>query len=187
MVLTSKTCTGFNYVPVCVVMPNAVYKTKIKKDNDMGLSAAELSGILEERITKYYADVNVDETGKVLSIGDGVARVYGLNKIKAGEMVVFPASDVRGMALNLENDNVGVVVFGNDQLIREGDIVKRTEYIVDAPVGEALLGRVVDGLGNPIDGQGALPKDTERRRVEIKAPVILVNLYMSLWQLVSKS
>jgi F-type H+-transporting ATPase subunit alpha len=139
----------------------------------MGLSAAELSGILEERITKYYADVNVDETGKVLSIGDGVARVYGLNKIKAGEMVVFPASDVRGMALNLENDNVGVVVFGNDQLIREGDIVKRTEYIVDAPVGEALLGRVVDGLGNPIDGQGALPKDTERRRVEIKAPGII--------------
>jgi len=88
-------------------------------------------------------------------------------------MVVFPASDVRGMALNLENDNVGVVVFGNDQLIREGDIVKRTEYIVDAPVGEALLGRVVDGLGNPIDGQGALPKDTERRRVEIKAPGII--------------
>ena len=139
----------------------------------MGLSAAELSGILEERITKYYADVNVDETGKVLSIGDGVARVYGLNKIKAGEMVVFPASDVRGMALNLENDNVGVVVFGNDQLIREGDIVKRTEYIVDAPVGEALLGRVVDGLGNPIDGQGALPKDTERRRVEIKVSGII--------------
>jgi len=138
----------------------------------MGLSAAELSGILEERINQYYSRVSIDEVGKVLSVGDGIARVYGLNNIKAGEMVVFSAHEIRGMALNLENDNVGIVIFGNDTLIKEGDIVKRTDFIVDVPVGEGLLGRVVDGLGNPIDGKGALENVT-RRRVEVKAPGII--------------
>jgi proton translocating ATP synthase F1 alpha subunit len=138
----------------------------------MGLSAAELSGILEERINQYYSRVSIDEVGKVLSVGDGIARVYGLNNIKAGEMVIFSAHEIRGMALNLENDNVGIVIFGNDTLIKEGDIVKRTDFIVDVPVGEGLLGRVVDGLGNPIDGKGPLENVT-RRRVEVKAPGII--------------
>jgi proton translocating ATP synthase F1 alpha subunit len=142
----------------------------------MSMSAAELSGILEERITNYYSKVNVDEIGKVLSIGDGIARVYGLNSIQAGEMVEF-ASGIKGMALNLENDNVGIVVFGNDILISEGDIVRRTNFIVDVPVGKGLLGRVVDPLGMPIDGKGPLllnGKATDtRRRVEVKAPGII--------------
>jgi proton translocating ATP synthase F1 alpha subunit len=137
----------------------------------MGISAAELSGILEERITSFYSQLHVDEVGKVLSVGDGIARVYGLNKIQAGEMVEF-SSGVKGMALNLENDNVGIVVFGNDQLIKEGDIVKRTSFIVDVPVGKELLGRVVDALGTPIDGKGPITT-TLRRRVEIKAPGII--------------
>jgi len=142
----------------------------------MAISAAELSGILEERIANYYSKLNVDEIGKVLSVGDGIARVYGLNKIQAGEMVEF-SNGVRGMALNLENDNVGIVLFGNDQLIKEGDIVKRTSFIVDVPVGKGLLGRVVDPLGTPIDGKGPIKGDKggqpERRRVEIKAPGII--------------
>lgn len=125
---------------------------KEKEDINMGISAAELSGILEERITSFYSQLHVDEVGKVLSVGDGIARVYGLNKVQAGEMVEF-SSGVKGMALNLENDNVGIVVFGNDQLIKEGDIVKRTSFIVDVPVGKELLGRVVDALGTPIDGK----------------------------------
>jgi len=137
----------------------------------MAISAAELSGILEERITNYYADLDVDEIGKVLSVGDGIARVYGLNKIQAGEMVEF-YNGIRGMALNLENDNVGIVLFGDDRKIQEGDIVKRTNFIVDVPVGRELLGRVVDPLGVPIDGKGPV-NATERKRVEIKAPGII--------------
>lgn len=136
----------------------------------MNLSAAELSHILEERITGAYKELNIDEKGRVLSVGDGIARVYGLNNIQAGEMVEF-SSGLRGMALNLENDNVGVVIFGNDRVIKEGDIVKRTGSIVDVPVGKELLGRVIDALGNPIDGKG--PIQGTRRRVEVKAPGII--------------
>lgn len=137
----------------------------------MNLSAAELSHILEERITSSYSELNVDEKGRVLSIGDGIARVYGLNNIQAGEMVEF-SSGIKGMALNLENDNVGVVIFGSDRVIKEGDIVKRTGAIVEVPVGMGLLGRVVDGLGNPIDGKGPI-NSTERKRVDVKAPGII--------------
>lgn len=137
----------------------------------MNLSAAELSHILEERITNSYKELNIDEKGRVLSVGDGIARVYGLNNIQAGEMVEF-SSGVRGMALNLENDNVGIVIFGNDRVIKEGDVVKRTGSIVDVPVGKELLGRVIDALGNPIDGKGPITS-AERRRVEVKAPGII--------------
>jgi len=138
----------------------------------MAMSAVELSSLLEQRISNHYTDLNIDEIGRVLSVGDGIARVYGLNKIQSGEMVEF-ASGVRGMALNLENDNVGVVCFGSDTTINEGDIVKRTGSIVDVPVGKGMLGRVVDGLGNAIDGKGAIA-DVTRRRVELKAPGIIV-------------
>ena len=138
----------------------------------MSLSAIELSTLLEQRISNHYSDLNIDEIGRVLSVGDGIARVYGLNKIQSGEMVEF-ASGVKGMALNLENDNVGVVCFGSDTTINEGDIVKRTGSIVDVPGGKGMLGRVVDGLGVPIDGKGAIP-DVTARRVEIKAPGIIV-------------
>jgi proton translocating ATP synthase F1 alpha subunit len=138
----------------------------------MGASLSEISVLLEQRIADGYAKVNIDEIGRVLSVGDGIARVYGLNRVQAGEMVEFPGG-VRGMALNLENDNVGVVLFGNDSLIREGDIVKRTGTIVDVPVGRGMLGRVVDGLGNPIDGRGPL-EDVTRQRAEVKAPGIIV-------------
>jgi len=137
----------------------------------MSLSAGEISSLLEQRISNYYTKLNVDEIGRVISVGDGIARVYGLNKIQAGEMVEF-SSGIKGMALNLENDNVGVVCFGNDSAIYEGDIVKRTGSIVDVPVGKGLLGRVVDALGTPIDGKGAL-KDVKQSRVEIKAPGII--------------
>uniref|UniRef100_A0A914USP6 Mitochondrial ATP synthase alpha subunit n=1 Tax=Plectus sambesii TaxID=2011161 RepID=A0A914USP6_9BILA len=134
-------------------------------------AGAEVSSILEERILGQSSKVNLEETGKVLSIGDGIARVYGLKNIQAEEMVEFD-SGMKGMALNLEADNVGVVVFGNDKVIKEGDTVKRTGAIVDVPVGEALLGRVVDALGNPIDGRG--PIDTKQRsRVGVKAPGII--------------
>lgn len=135
------------------------------------ISAAELSTILEERISNYYSKLDIDEIGKVLSISDGIARVYGLNKVEAGEMVEF-ASGIKGMALNLENDNVGIVIFGDDRVVKEGDIVKRTGNIVDVPVGKGLLGRVVDALGNPIDGKGPL-LNTKRARVESKAPGII--------------
>nr|AHG59094.1 ATP synthase subunit 1 [Dicranum scoparium] len=135
------------------------------------LAGAELSTLSEQRITNYYTKLQVDEIGRVVSVGDGIARVYGLNKIQAGEMVEF-ASGVKGMALNLENENVGIVIFGSDTAIKEGDIVKRTGSIVDVPVGKALLGRVVDALGVPIDGKGALSA-AERRRVEVKAPGII--------------
>ena len=134
----------------------------------MSLSAMELSNLLEQRISNHYSDLNIDEIGRVLSVGDGIARVYGLNKIQSGEMVEFD-SGIKGMALNLENDNVGIVCFGSDTNIREGDIVKRTGSIVDVPVGKGMLGRVVDGLGNPIDGKGPIPNVTPRR-VELKAP-----------------
>jgi F-type H+-transporting ATPase subunit alpha len=137
----------------------------------MNISAAELSSMLEERITNYSAKLNVDEIGKVLSIGDGIARVYGLNNVQAGEMVEFP-SGLKGLALNLENDNVGIVILGNDREVKEGDIVKRTGTIVDIPVGKGMLGRVVDALGNPIDGKGPIT-DVSRRRVELKAPGII--------------
>ncbi|EGD79159.1 ATP synthase subunit alpha isoform [Salpingoeca rosetta] len=135
-------------------------------------STAEVSSILEERILNESSQPELEETGRVLSIGDGIARVYGLKNVQAEEMVEF-SSGLQGMALNLEPDNVGVVVFGNDKLIREGDVVKRTGAIVDVPIGEALLGRVVDALGNPIDGQGPLPSDMARSRVGIKAPGII--------------
>jgi proton translocating ATP synthase F1 alpha subunit len=138
----------------------------------MTLASTELTDILEERIENYYSTINVDEIGKVLSIGDGIARVFGLNKIQSGEMVEF-SSGIRGMALNLENSNVGIVIFGNDILISEGDIVKRTNFIVDVPIGKELLGRVVDALGNPIDGKGQLSSNIQRKRVEVKAPGII--------------
>ncbi|MBX2834909.1 MAG: F0F1 ATP synthase subunit alpha [Micavibrio sp.] len=137
----------------------------------MEIKAAEISDILVKQIADFGAQADVSEIGQVLSIGDGVARVYGLDNVQAGEMVEFP-SGIKGMALNLEADNVGVVVFGNDRDIKEGDIVKRTGNIVEVPVGKGLLGRVVDGLGNPIDGKGPL-KDVTMSRVEVKAPGII--------------
>lgn len=135
------------------------------------ISPAELSSILEERIANYGGQMEVAEVGKVLSVGDGIARVYGLNSVQAGEMVSF-SSGLKGMALNLETDNVGVVVFGNDRVIKEGDAVKRSGAIVDVPVGRELLGRVVDALGEPIDGKGPI-KAKIRSRVEVKAPGIM--------------
>merc|ERR1712198_419216 len=134
-------------------------------------ASAEISSILEERILGAAPKSNLEETGRVLSIGDGIARVYGLKNIQAEEMVEF-SSGLKGMALNLEPDNVGVVVFGNDKLIKEGDVVKRTGAIVDAPVGTELLGRVVDALGNPIDGKGPIDA-ASRARVGVKAPGII--------------
>jgi len=139
--------------------------------SNAGATSAEVSSILEERILGAAPTANLDETGRVLSIGDGIARVYGLKNIQAEEMVEF-SSGLKGMALNLEPDNVGVVVFGNDKLIKEGDVVKRTGAIVDVPVGSELLGRVVDALGNPIDGAGPIGSAT-RQRVGIKAPGII--------------
>ncbi len=137
----------------------------------MDIRAAEISAILKDQIKNFGREAEVSEVGQVLSVGDGIARVYGLDNVQAGEMVEFPGG-IRGMALNLEADNVGVVIFGNDRDIKEGDTVKRTGAIVDAPVGPALLGRVVDALGNPIDGKGPI-KATERRRVDVKAPGII--------------
>ncbi|HXC29129.1 MAG TPA: F0F1 ATP synthase subunit alpha [Stellaceae bacterium] len=137
----------------------------------MEIRAAEISAILKQQIASFGSEADVAEVGQVLSVGDGIARVYGLDKAEAGEMLEF-ANGTRGMALNLETDNVGVVIFGDDSGIREGDIVKRTGSIVDAPVGKGLLGRVVDGLGNPIDGKGPLT-DVTRSRVEVKAPGII--------------
>jgi F-type H+-transporting ATPase subunit alpha len=137
----------------------------------MEIRAAEISAILKQQIANFGTEADIAEVGQVLSVGDGVARVYGLDKVQAGEMVEFPGG-IRGMALNLESDNVGVVIFGDDRSIKEGDLVKRTGAIVDVPVGRGLLGRVVDGLGNPIDGKGPL-KDVTRQRVEVKAPGII--------------
>ena len=137
----------------------------------MDIRAAEISAILKQQIANFGTEAEVAEVGQVLSVGDGIARVYGLDSVKAGEMVEFPGG-IKGMALNLESDNVGVVIFGEDRTIREGDTVKRTGAIVDVPVGKGLLGRVVDGLGNPIDGKGPIAS-TERRLVEVKAPGII--------------
>jgi len=137
----------------------------------MKIQAAEISAILKQQIKGFGADAQVSEIGQVLSVGDGIARVYGLDNVQAGEMVEFPGG-IRGMALNLEQDNVGVVIFGSDRDIKEGDTVKRTGAIVDVPVGKGLLGRVVDPLGNPIDGKGPI-EATERRRVDVKAPGII--------------
>ncbi|HUC09893.1 MAG TPA: F0F1 ATP synthase subunit alpha [Stellaceae bacterium] len=137
----------------------------------MEIGAAEISAILKQQIANFGSEADVAEVGQVLSIGDGIARIYGLDQVQAGEMVEFP-NGVRGMALNLESDNVGVVVFGEDSGIGEGDTVKRTSAIVDVPVGRGLLGRVVDALGEPIDGKGPLV-DVHRTRVEVKAPGIV--------------
>jgi len=137
----------------------------------MDIRAAEISAILKEQIENFGTEADVAEVGQVLSVGDGVARVYGLDNVRAGEMVEFPGG-IKGMALNLETDNVGIVIFGGDRDIKEGDTVKRTGAIVDVPVGRGLLGRVVDGLGNPIDGKGPI-EGTERRRVDVKAPSII--------------
>ncbi|KAG1042446.1 hypothetical protein G6F64_011624 [Rhizopus arrhizus] len=134
-------------------------------------STSEVSSILEQRILGSSSEADLQETGRVLSIGDGIARVYGLKNCQAEEMVEF-SSGLKGMALNLEADNVGIVVFGNDRLIKEGDTVKRTGAIVDVPVGPGVLGRVVDALGNPIDGKGPL-ETVGRSRVQVKAPGIL--------------
>ena len=137
----------------------------------MGIQAAEISAILKDQIKNFGAEAEVAEVGRVLSVGDGIARVYGLDNVQAGEMVEFPGG-IRGMALNLETDNVGIVIFGSDRDIKEGDTVKRTNSIVDVPTGDELLGRVVDGLGNPIDGKGPL-KAKKRAVADIKAPGII--------------
>src|SRR6201985_3739645 len=129
----------------------------------MEIRAAEISAILKEQIANFGSEADVAEVGQVLSVGDGIARIYGLDNVQAGEMVQF-ANGVRGMALNLETDNVGVVIFGDDTGIKEGDTVKRTNAIVEVPVGKELLGRVVDALGNPIDGKGPIAA-TRRARV----------------------
>ncbi len=137
----------------------------------MDIRAAEISNILKEQIKNFGQEAEVSEVGQVLSVGDGIARVYGLDNVQAGEMVEFE-NGVRGMALNLETDNVGIVIFGNDREIMEGQTVKRTGAIVDTPVGKGLLGRVVDALGNPIDGKGPIKAD-KRMRVDVKAPGII--------------
>ncbi len=137
----------------------------------MDIRAAEISKVIKDQIANFGTEAQVSEVGSVLSVGDGIARIHGLDNVQAGEMVEF-SNGIQGMALNLEADNVGVVIFGSDSEIREGDVVKRTGTIVDVPVGKELLGRVVDGLGNPIDGKGPL-KTTQRSRVEVKAPGII--------------
>ncbi|MCO5128687.1 MAG: F0F1 ATP synthase subunit alpha, partial [Rhodobacteraceae bacterium] len=137
----------------------------------MGIQAAEISAILKEQIKNFGQEAEVAEVGRVLSVGDGIARVHGLDNVQAGEMVEFPGG-IRGMALNLEVDNVGVVIFGSDRDIKEGDTVKRTKSIVDVPVGDELLGRVVDALGNPIDGKGPI-KTKKRSIADVKAPGII--------------
>ena len=138
----------------------------------MQINPSEITKLLKEQIKNFGEKTEVSEIGKVLSVGDGIARIYGLDNVQAGEMVEF-SDGSKGMALNLESDNVGVVIFGDDRQIKEGDEVKRTNSIVDVPVGKELLGRVVDGLGNPIDGKGNLPTKIKRKRVEVKAPGII--------------
>jgi len=137
----------------------------------MDIRPAEISEILKGQIAGFDTDANVAEVGTVLTVGDGIARVFGLQNVMAGELVEFPSAGLKGMALNLETDNVGVVIFGDDKNVKEGDTVSRTGAIVDVPVGKGLLGRVVDGLGNPIDGKGPIVGD--RRRVEVKAPGVI--------------
>ncbi|MBS1168995.1 MAG: atpA, partial [Proteobacteria bacterium] len=143
----------------------------IERGRLMDIRAAEISAILKEQIKNFGRNAEVSEVGQVLSVGDGIARVYGLDNVQAGELVEFPGG-IRGMALNLESDNVGVVIFGSDRDIKEGDTVKRTGAIVDVPIGRGLLGRVVDALGNPIDGKGPIEFET-RARVDVKAPGII--------------
>ena len=138
----------------------------------MQINPSEITKLLKEQIKNFGEKAEISEVGKVLSVGDGIARVYGLDNVEAGEMVEFEDGS-KGMALNLESDNVGVVIFGDDRKIKEGSTVKRTGSIVDAPVGKELLGRVVDGLGNPIDGKGNLSEKIKRQRVEVKAPGII--------------
>ena len=138
----------------------------------MDISAAEISGILKRQIENFGVEAEVSDVGQVLSVGDGIARIYGLDSVQAGEMVEFDGG-VKGMALNLESDNVGVVIFGDDRGIKEGDTVKRLGEIVAAPVGKGLLGRVVDALGNPIDGGPAVEAES-RNRVDVKAPGIIL-------------
>jgi F-type H+-transporting ATPase subunit alpha len=138
----------------------------------MEIRPAEISEILKQQIQGFDTEANVAEVGTVLTVGDGIARVFGLQNVMAGELVEFPSAGIKGMALNLETDNVGVVVFGDDKAVKEGDTVSRTGSIVDVPVGKGLLGRVVDALGNPIDGKGPI-QFTDRRRVEVKAPGII--------------
>ena len=137
----------------------------------MEIRAAEISAILKDQIENFGTESEISEVGQVLSVGDGIARIYGLDKVQAGEMVEFPGG-IKGMALNLEEDNVGVVIFGDDHTIREGDTVKRTGEIVDVPIGKELLGRVVDALGNPVDGKGPI-NASERNLIEVKAPGII--------------
>src|SRR4051812_29325424 len=138
----------------------------------MDIRPAEISEILKQQIAGFDTEANVAEVGTVLTVGDGIARVYGLQNVMAGELVEFPGAGLKGMALNLESDNVGIVIFGDDRGVKEGDTVQRTGDIVDVPAGRGLLGRVVDGLGNPIDGKGPLA-NVERKRVEVKAPGII--------------
>ena len=138
----------------------------------MKINPSEITNILKDQIKNFGTEVEVSEVGQVLTVGDGIARVYGLDNVQAGEMVQF-SEGTKGMALNLETENVGVVIFGDDSKIKEGDIVKRTGSIVDVAVGKSLLGRVVDGLGNPIDGKGPIDKNAKRKRIEIKAPGII--------------
>src|ERR1700731_2670557 len=137
----------------------------------MDIRAAEISAILKEQIKNFGQEAEVSEVGQVLSVGDGIARAYGLDKVQAGEMFEFE-NGTRGMALNLESDNVGIVIFGSDREIKEGQTVKRTGAIVDVPIGKELLGRVVDALGNPIDGKGPINSE-KRARVDVKAPGII--------------
>jgi F-type H+-transporting ATPase subunit alpha len=155
----------------CLLLKRDFQVSSTFQAKEAGKKLEEVSSILEKRILGHVSETELEETGRVLSIGDGIARVYGLKNIQAEEMVEF-SSGLKGNALNLEPDNVGIVVFGNDKLIKEGDVVKRTGAIVDVPVGEELLGRVVDALGNPIDGKGPI-NAKGRRRVGLKAPGII--------------
>ena len=138
----------------------------------MDINPSEVTKVIKEQIENFGSETEVSEVGQVLSVGDGISRIYGLDNVQAGEMVEF-SDGIKGMALNLESDNVGVVIFGDDSKIKEGDIVKRTGKIVDVAVGKSLLGRVVDGLGNPIDGKGPIDPKSERKRVDVKAPGII--------------
>ena len=138
----------------------------------MEINPSEVTKILKEQIKNFGDKAEVTEVGQVLSVGDGIARIYGLDNVQAGEMVEF-ADGSKGMALNLESENVGVVIFGDDRNVKEGDVVKRTGNIVDTPVGKELLGRVVDGLGNPIDGKGPIAGDTYEMPLERKAPGVI--------------
>jgi F-type H+-transporting ATPase subunit alpha len=138
----------------------------------MDIRAAEISAILKSQIADFGVEADVSDVGQVLSVGDGIARIHGLDNVQAGEMIEFPKAGVKGMALNLERDNVGAVIFGQDNQIAEGDEVRRLGEIVDVPVGKGLLGRVVNPLGEPIDGKGPI-QFTERRRVDVKAPGII--------------